>query len=473
MAVDAGRTPEGRHTEQGDTLVIKWNKLALEVVRETKLGAPMVSRALAVLHTAMYDAWAAYDASAVGTSLGDVGRQPQGHRTPENMAIAISYAAYGALMDLFPDQVHLLDAQMDYLGLERSLRRCDTDTPQGVGTLAAEAVVRYRHGDGSNQLGDLHPGAYSDWTGYRPINTPDEIRDPNRWQPLRIPDGHGGSVVQSFLGPQWGLVQPFAVAPASERRPSGPRRLPVDGFEYVQQCHDLLEYSADLNDELKVIAEYWALGPGTEAPPGRWFQFAQYVSRRDRHTLSADIVLFFALGGALLDASILAWDAKRAFDSVRPITAIHHAFRGQKVRAWRGPYKGTGLIDGQDWQPYQEATVVTPPFPEFYSGHSTFSAAGAEVLRRFTRSDAFGASHTQAKGTSVIEAGLVPATDITLRWETFSDAESQAGASRRYGGIHFAEADFSGRIMGRMAGHAAWSRVQAYLHGAAMTHRNP
>ncbi len=116
---------------------------------------------------------------------------------------------------------------------------------------------------------------------------------------------------------------------------------------------------------------------------------------------------------------------------------------------------------------------MTPPFPEFYSGRSTFSAAGAEILRRFTRSDVFGASHTTLKGTSLVEPGLTPTTNIALRWEAFSDAESQAGVPRRYGGIHFAEADFSGRIMGRIAGHAAWNRVHEYLRGVPMTYRNP
>jgi hypothetical protein len=62
------------------------------------------------------------------------------------------------------------------------------------------------------------------------------------------------------------------------------------------------------------------------------------------------------------------------------------------VTAWAGPQQGTRTIDGGDWHPYQPATFVTPAFPEFVSGHSTFSAAAAEVLQRFTGSDAFGAA---------------------------------------------------------------------------------
>jgi hypothetical protein len=106
-------------------------------------------------------------------------------------------------------------------------------------------------------------------------------------------------------------------------------------------------------------------------------------------------------------------------------------------RAWAGPYLGTQLINGQDWQLYQAATVVTPPFPEYYSGHSVFSAAGAEILTQFTRSPLFGDCFTQAAGTSRVEPGLTPQSPMTLCWPTFKDAANQAGISRRYGGIHF------------------------------------
>ena len=74
---------------------------------------------------------------------------------------------------------------------------------------------------------------------------------------------------------------------------------------------------------------YWADGPSTETPPGHWMLFAQAVSRRDRHSLDDDVKMFFALGNALLDASIAAWDCKVAFDSVRPVSAIRFLFGGQ------------------------------------------------------------------------------------------------------------------------------------------------
>src|SRR5438552_7348948 len=127
----------------------------------------------------------------------------------------------------------------------------------------------------------------------------------------------------------------------------------------------------------------------------------------------------------------MAWAAKTVYDSGRPYTAIHYLFKGKKVRAWAGPFRGTQEIDGGDWQPYQAATVVTPPFPEYISGHSTFSAAGAEILKRFTGSDAFGASVTVPAGSSRFEPGTTPARDVTLSWATFTAAADQAGLSRR------------------------------------------
>jgi hypothetical protein len=149
------------------------------------------------------------------------------------------------------------------------------------------------------------------------------------------------------------------------------------------------------------------------------------------------------------------------------VTAIHYLYAGTMVRAWMGPYQGTGLIRGEDWQPYQPATVVTPSFPEYISGHSTFSAAAAEILKSFTGEDKFGASYTAPAGTSRIEPGLVPKNDITLKWETFTQAADEAGMSRRYGGIHFENGDLDGRAAGRLAGAQAWQKALTYFNGTA------
>ena len=110
--------------------------------------------------------------------------------------------------------------------------------------------------------------------------------------------------------------------------------------------------SAELTDEHKVIAEYWADGPGTETPPGHWCLLAQWVSARDHHELDQDVVLFFALGGALHDAAVAAWDADAPLTPVRPVGAIRWLFAGDRLCAWGGPGQGTTLIKGEDWRPY-------------------------------------------------------------------------------------------------------------------------
>jgi hypothetical protein len=469
----------------GDSVVVLWNEAALQGVRDSKLGPPMVARALAIIHSCAYDAWAAYDDRAVGTRLGGRLRRPAREHTLANVNTAISFAAYRAAVDLFPvDQRSVFDPLMRRLGYDPANATTDIRTPVGVGNVAAGAVLEYRHRDGANQLGDEPAGkpgvAYSDYTGYKSANDPMDlrpsaefdprtIRNPDRWQPLRYIDATGADVIQPFVGAQWQQVKPFALTSVAQlRSPAGPAR--HGSAAYEAQARALLALSAGLTDEQKMIAEYWADGPNSELPPGHWDLFGQFVSRRDHHGrhehgVDADVKLFFALTNALFDASICCWDNKRFFDSVRPITAIRYLFHEQRVRAWGGPYQGTQWIDGADWFPYQRSTFPTPPFPEYSSGHSTFSAAGAEILKLFTRSDRFGASVTFPAGSSKFEAGTVPAGDLTLRWATFSDAAKQAGLSRRYGGIHFEQADLEGRAAGRRVAQLAWARARRYFTG--------
>lgn len=469
--------------EAGDSIVVRWNAAALQGVRDSKLGPPMVARALAIVHTSVYDAWAAYDRRAIGTRLGAALRRPEREHTRANKEIAISFAAYRAAVDLFPsDKVSVFDPLMRTLGLVPNATTTDATTPVGIGNVAARSVLEFRHRDGANQLGDEPGGSpgvpYSDYTGYKSSNAPMDVRlafdpaavhDPNKWQPLRYVDGAGALITQPFVGAQWQRVTSFALSSAAQFRPAvGPARYGSD--LYLSQANALLAFSAGLTDEQKMIAEYWADGPRSELPPGHWNLFAQFVSRRHRHSeqrlgLDADVKLFFALTNAIFDVSICCWDNKRAFDSVRPITAIRYLFQGQRFRAWAGPYRGTQLIRGEDWFPYQGSTFPTPPFPEYSSGHSTFSAAGAEILRLFTRSDRFGATVTFPAGSSSFEPGAVPASDLTLSWTTFKAAANQAGLSRRYGGIHFEQSDLDGRTGGRLVAQQAWSKAMSYFNG--------
>jgi hypothetical protein len=461
-----------------DNALIQWDNAILQEIRYFHPGPTINSRALAVTHTCIFDAWAAYDAKAIPTALDFKLRRPAKERIEANKRKAISFAAYRCLADLFPSDIAKFQVLMTTLGLDPSDNSRDPAQASGIGNLAAEAVLNARHHDGSNQLGDLHTGAYSDYTGYTPVNDPDHLINPDRWQPLRTPFPdhvmYGRFIVQKYQTPQWARVKPFALLSGSQFRPErGPASYVIDKERYIKQAQELLQLSAELTDEQKMIAEYWADGPNSETPPGHWCLFAQFVSKRNHHSLDDDVKMFFMLTNAMLDAGIAAWDVKLAFDSVRPASSIPFLFAGKSVRAWGGRFKGTETIDGARWQPYQSLTMAaTPPFPEFVSGHSTFSAAGAEILKRFTGSDSFGGSYTIEQGRSKVEPGLTPRNRLTLAWGTFTEAAVQAGMSRRYCGIHFADADIGGREIGRHVGEKVWDKAMSYINGEASLARN-
>jgi hypothetical protein len=456
LLIQAPAVPAHDRSPAPDNVVLQWNAVMLQAVRNVRFAPTSSARAFAIAHTCVFDAWAAYDRDAVGTQLGSSLRRPRRERTVANKEIAISYAAYRALVDLFPTQQALFDAQMAALGLDPLDQMTDTTAPAGIGNVACGAVLEFRHNDGSNQLGDLNGGApYSDYTGYRPQNDPEPaaLLQPARWQPLLTAAG----TPQVFLAPHWGRVTPFALSSPEQVRPRPPHEYASMGF--LHQAEAIRELSAGLTDEHKMIAEYWADGPATETPPGHWNLMAQFVSRRDRHGLDEDVKLFFVLGNALLDASIAVWECKVFYDYVRPVTAVRDVFAGQMIHAWAGPGLGARLIPAEQFRSY----IATPPFAEYTSGHSAFSAASAAVLTLFTGRPYFGASVRFDPGTSVVEPGVTPRAPVTLYWRTFDEAADQAGLSRRYGGIHFRQGDLESRRMGKRIGRLAWQKALGYF----------
>ena len=238
--------------------------------------------------------------------------------------------------------------------------------------------------------------------------------------------------------------------------------------------------------------------------------------------LAWDVHLYLALDGAVHDAAIAAWELKREHLAARPITLIRYmAGRGQSsdptaasydpgglplvpglielitaastapgqrhahlarhvgkvaVRSWRGEpgargteVGGVGWIRALDWIPYQRRTFVTPAFPGYISGHSTFSRAAAEVLAAITGSPYFpgglGTFTATAGSYLVFEDG--PSVDVQLQWATYYDAADQAGQSRIYGGIHILPDDFDGRRTGHDLGLAAYAHATRYWDGTA------
>lgn len=438
--------------------VIQWNNAALQAIRDVSPGPTIGSRALAIMHTCMYDAWATYDQAAVPTRSNGIPRQ----KAPKDVTQAVSYAAYRALMDLFSTEAAIFTSLMQSLGFDPNNTTTDITTQAGVGNVAAKAVISFRHSDGSNQLNH-----YADTSGYVPVNTYDTLNDPTKWQPLFV---NGNA--QKYTTPHWGTVTPFALTSGSQFRPAGPATdyTNPNGI-YQSQAATIVQYSATLTNTTKTIADYWANGPHSETPPGHWelfaqFTAAQYISKKNKHTLSYDVMGFFILSNAVFDAGIACWECKRYYNSVRPITAVRYLNAGKPLTCWGGAGKGTiTMPDGAIFQPYQESFVVTPPFPEYVSGHSTFSAASAYTLQTVTGSDTFGDSFTAAPGSSQIEPGYAPTQSVTLSWPTYSAAAAEAGISRQYGGIHFNQGDQDGRTLGKQVATVVVAKGLAYIQG--------
>ncbi len=492
------------------TVSVLWDRAVQEAVINTAPGPTIASRAYGIVHTAIFDAWAAYDQTAIATSLGDDLQRPEAEITEANKQEAISYAAYQVLKELFPTEVDTFNSLMLELGYDPNHDTTDTTTPAGVGNVSAQALLDFREQDGSNQLGDNPQGngnPDSDITDYQPINSVTEIIDLALWTPENVPIDDPNGSLQQFLTPHWGEVTPFALDSGSQFRPVAPEPfLLVEGTtdleaqtitledgsvldidssligsvinpEFIHQAEEVIDFSANLTDEQKLVAEFWEDGGGTSFPPGTWMTFGQFVSARDDHSLDDDVKLFFPLSNAVFDAGIATWESKVFYDYNRPIRAIRELgelgligefnadLGGYAIEAWQ-PGLGTQTILAEDFLTYQTpGSDSSPPFAEYTSGHSAFSAAGAEILQLFTGSDQFGADISFESGESRFEPGITPQATTILDWETFTEAADEAGISRLYGGIHFEDGDINGRILGREVGNTVFEQAQFYIDG--------
>jgi hypothetical protein len=469
----------------------EWLDVALEATaREHERHSPrptIGSRMLAIIVTCMYDAWAAYDDKAIGTRLGDKLRRPTSERTVANKEKAIAFACYRAMLYLFPEDAKWIEEQMTLHGLDPKDVSTDLATPAGVGNYAAAAVIAYRRDDGANQHGD-EAGSdgkpYSDFTFYKPVNPPDKIIDPDRWQPIPFDDGKGGKVTLGFLTPHWYRVKPFALKRSDMFRPGPPPK--AESEQLKKEVDEVLKLNATLTPDQKAIVEFMRDGPKSTGQSGHWLRFAQAVSRRDKNDIERDVKLFFAVGNVVFDAFIACWDTKRCYDSSRPWTLVRHYYAGKKVNGWGGPGKGVVEMPAEDWHPYSPYTFITPPFPGYPSGHSTASGAGAKMLELFTGSDTFGETERRTAGMLTepgflckeIQAinGKYPADaaltcDVALKLPTFSATAEMAGISRVMGGYHVQVDNVEGLKMGRKVAEYEWPRMQGYFNGKLVDER--
>jgi hypothetical protein len=370
--------------------VTDWNNAALDAIRAGHTAPPIASRSLAILHVSIYDA------------VNGITRTHEKYLVPSAVPAsaseeaAASAAAHKALVNLFPANVSSFDTL--YASILATIPNSPHKTAGIVwGEFVANQILTARANDGSDAIVQLPGGS-----------------GPGVWVPT--PPGF-----LPYLLPQWGFVVPFGMSSSSQFRPPGPPSL--DSQQYAADYEEVKQLGAAVGStrtpDQSEIALFWADGAGTETAPGHWNSIAQIVAAAQGNTLEENARLFALLNIAMADAAICAWDAKYTFDFWRPVTAI--AFAEPQLH----------------WMSF----IVTPPFPDYTSGHSTISAAAATVLPLF-----YGTEDLPFTTGSDFLPG------VFRSFSTCFDAAEEAAASRIYGGIHFRTASEDGLQAGTSIG---------------------
>lgn len=387
-----------RVAQDNSDVVLDWNGILLNAIYEDKTTPPVASRNMAITQTAVFDAIN----SITGTykNYHFTGTAP----TIVSAEAAAASAAHQVLINLYPGQKSYFDN-----ALTASLAEITDGTAEdnGVtfGRTVADAILTFRSGDGSSNTITYTPGT-----------------NPGQWQPT-------SPGFASALLPQWGQVTPFALTSGDQFRPDGtPALNSADYTTEFNQVKDLgSKNSTTRTAEQTEIARFWADGSGTFTPPGHWNQIAQNVTAEKGNSLVDNARVFALLNISLADAGIAAWDAKYTYNFWRPITAIQNADSDGNANT----------IADATWTPL----LTTPPFPEYISGHSTFSGAAETIL-------------TGLLGNNVnFTTNSLGTPGIYRTFSNFTNAANEAGVSRIYGGIHFNSANVEGLATGRSVGN--------------------
>jgi hypothetical protein len=534
-----------------------WNELALQAIR-LDLPQPTVhARNLFHLSAAMYDAWAARDATAQGVYFKEKFVPASDPASESARAETIAHAAYRVLNARYKISNNLAALDCFQIGFKRAGFDANNigtsgDTPAAIGNRIGQTVLDATRDDGSNEA-----NGYKDTTGFKsvnpllqPQNPGTGMVDPNQWQPLLLEVSFSQNGIQTaneqkFVGAAWREVRPFAMKRTGRLyHDPGPAPAALSSDMKSKWIPDLLRKQSELdatssvtfdaspgklgnnalgsndglghalnpitgaayapqivkkNDYWRVVAEYWADGPSSETPPGHWNTVANKVSDssnfkrqiggtgRELSKLEWDLKTYFALNGALHDAAITAWEIKRDTITARPISLVRYLAvtnnlpeipglierRNGKfqIRSWH-PYSpadsNINWADADTWIPYQLPTFVTPAFPGFVSGHSTFSRAAAEVMTDLTGTAFFpGGLLEVVIPTGFLRIDSSPNNEVRLQYATYYDAADQAGQSRIWGGIHIEPDDLTGRKLGKQIGLDAVALAKKYFSGTA------
>lgn len=389
------------------SLVAEWNATLLNELRKLSKSTalawtppqavqtkpPGIARNLAMIYGAMFDAVNAID----GAYEPFLVSLP--NRTGANPIAAASAAAHRVASILYSDAENILAWDAAYNETLRSIPDNESRR-QGIelGKSVADLILASRLNDGSNVIKHLQYGSA-----------------PGEWHPT-------APIFEAVL-PQWPEVGPF-VSPNSLFQVEPPPAL--SSTAYAQAVDEVMRIggasSAIRTADQTEIARFWADGSGTASPPGHWNQITSDVLTTKQLSLTEQIRAMALVNFAMADAGIASWKAKYDYELWRPIDAIQNGDVDSNPATQVDP----------TWKPL----IVTPPFPAYVSGHSTFSSAASVVLTRL-----FGPSVSFASQSDT-ESGwrLVSSTEPSPKVRTFTgftQAAEEAGMSRIYGGIHF------------------------------------
>ena len=393
-------TLEGRTLMAADT-VLEWNAVAVEATRVARLSPNAQTRALAMVHGAVFDA------------VNGIER----HYTPylvnrhaprwasEEAAAAV--AAHDVLVALMPTQQATLDAALASSLAGVPDGRAE-DAGVAYGELVAERMLAEREGDGSTDVVTYVPG-----TG------------PDDWQPT--PPAFGPAAL-----PQWATVETFGISSPDQFRADPPPA--IDSPEFTAAFNQIKSLGVATNStrtaEQTDIARFWAGPSGTVQPPGHWNSIARGVADAQGNSLVENARMMALLNIGMADALITAWDSKFHYSFVRPVTAIRNADNDGNV----------DTVGDPAWSPL----LTTPGHPSYMAAHSSLSATAATILAEFYGNDAI-----PFTSSAEIAAG---GTVITRSFSGFWEAAQEAGASRIYGGIHWSFDNEAGLESGRGVG---------------------
>jgi hypothetical protein len=422
--------------------------------------ATLVLRITTLVTNSWFDAIAPYHPSAVGV-YSRLGRRPPRERTDLNRNVAMFYASYRVLNSVLPQHAATWREMLVVHGLDPDVN-AQPNTAAAIGNAAGNAIVAARERDGMNQLGDeggcrYNCRPYADYLGYEPANSATELLDPSRWQPDLVSSGNGIFRSQRFVTPQMRVTRPYSYADPSVFEAPKPSRSDVaNEAGYREQANEVLGVSAELSDAQKMTAELFD-------DKLRSLGFSALFVLLSRNLSIDEFVQYdFLANMAAFDTAIAVWREKYRWDAVRPFSAIRYLYGDQPVNAWGGPGKGAVTdLPASSWRSYIEVA----DHPEYPSGSASFCSAHAQVSRLFLGSDDLGWTVSIPRGTSRIEPGVTPATDIVLSWPTWTAFEQDCGTSRLWAGVHFWDSIPAGSAIGRQVGSVAYEFLQRHITG--------